>query len=278
MTETPFFFANGSAELFGVWHQPDVDSGRTAFVFCHPFGEEKLWAHRVFVTFARSLAADGHPVLRFDYMGNGDSSGRFGESSLTSAVADVHAAIAEVRRRLGPRRVSLLGLRLGATIASLAAESVVDLERLVLWAPIVDGARYMQELLRINLSTQLAVYKEVRRDREQLVEAMRAGELVNIDGYDTAFPMYDQVSAVKLAAVPKTCASPCLVVQVDRQTGRAMPELEQLVQTYPAGQLALVQEEPFWKEIQRFYDRAPALFEETRRWLSERPDAAGVTA
>ena len=46
-----------------------------AFVFCHPLTEEKLWTHRVFVTFARELAAAGHTVLRFDYRGNGDSDG-----------------------------------------------------------------------------------------------------------------------------------------------------------------------------------------------------------
>ena len=29
------------------------------FVFCHPLAEEKLWAHRVFVAYARQLAASG---------------------------------------------------------------------------------------------------------------------------------------------------------------------------------------------------------------------------
>jgi exosortase A-associated hydrolase 2 len=269
MTEVPFFFPGGQHRLFGVLHQPASGTSRSAFVFCHPFGEEKLWAHRVYVTFARALASAGYPVLRFDYMGNGDSEGTFSLFSLETAKADVHAAITEVRRRTGERPVSLLGLRLGATIASLVGEESDGLERAVLWAPIVDGARYMQELLRINVSTQMTTYKEVRRDREALVAAMRAGETVNVDGYETALPLYEQVSAIKLAAAPKRCAAHCLVVDIDRQPRPPAPDLAQLAASYRAGEYAFVQEEPFWKEIARFYDEAPALFVETRRWLGD---------
>jgi exosortase A-associated hydrolase 2 len=264
--------------LFGVLHQPPAQSSRSAFVFCHPFGEEKLWAHRVHVSFARALAAEGHPVLRFDYMGNGDSGGTFGGSSLRTAMADVLAAIDEVRRRTGVRPVSLLGLRFGATVASLVAEELTGLERLVLWAPVVDGARYMQELLRINLTTQMAVYREVRRDREALVAAMRAGETVNVDGYEMSWPMYEQVSAVKLVADAKRCQAPCLVAQIDRQPARPAADLEQLASGYRAATIIVAQEEPFWKEIARFYDEAPALFAETRRWLGDPQPTSSVGA
>ena len=87
--------------------------------------------------------------------------------------------------------MGLLGLRLGATLAATAAESRPDVDRLVLWAPIVDGARYAQDLLRINITTQLAVYREVREDRAALVEAMRAGQTANVDGYEVGIAMYE---------------------------------------------------------------------------------------
>ena len=122
-----------------------------------------------------------------------------------------------IRRETGARQVNLLGLRLGATIASLVAEEITDVHQLVLWSPIIDGARYMQELLRINLTTQMAIYKEVLRDREALVDAMRQGETVNVDGYEMALPMYSEVSAVKLAAFPKRHQGPA---SSPRSTGR----------------------------------------------------------
>jgi len=59
----------------------------------HPFAEEKLWSHRVFVSFARALAERGYPVLRFDYMGAGDSSGTTPETSLQTHLDDLRAAV-----------------------------------------------------------------------------------------------------------------------------------------------------------------------------------------
>ena len=267
MTETPFFFPNGSYNLFGVYHEPPGPSSKSAFVFCHPWGEEKLWAHRVFVSFARALAADGHPVLRFDFMGNGDSDGEFADSTLETALSDVRSAIAEVRRRSGRATVSLLGLRLGASVAALIADETPDAAHLILWAPIVDGSRYMQELLRINLTTQMASYKEIRQDRAALVAQMQQGQTVNIDGYELAHQQFTEVSAIKLAG-PHAFAGPCLIAQVDRMpAAKLLPEVEQLAAGYGRATLVSVQEEPFWKEILRYYGQAPALAASTTEWL-----------
>lgn len=275
MTETPMFFGDDSA-LFGVYHQPDQPSA-TPFVFCHPFAEEKLWAHRVFVSYARALAEAGHPVLRFDHRGNGDSAGEFSASSLASARADVRAAITEVRHLTGAPAVDLLGLRLGATIASLVADESQDVERLVLWAPIVDGAAYMQEILRVNVTTQMAVYKEIRQDRENLVAAMREGQTVNVDGYELAYPLYSEISQVRLGAQPARHHGPTLIVRIDRQLQRPAVDLEKLASAYPQGTLTAVVEEPFWKEIQRSYQTAPKLFDATAAWLSIAATTASAT-
>ncbi len=270
MTETPFFFPSGTASLFGVLHQPAEGGALAPVVMCHPFGEEKLWAHRVYVSMARQLATRGRAVLRFDCMGIGDSSGRFDESSLSTMLTDVDAAVRELRQRTRQTSVALIGLRLGATVAALAAERRDDIDRLVLWAPIVDGARYMQDLLRINLTTQMAVYKEIRQDREALVAAMREGHTANIEGYEMALRMYDEVTGVKLADEPKRTSAPCLVVHVDRQPGRPVLELTRLAESYGNGTLVFAQEEPFWKEIAKFYGDAPVLAEQTLSWLDTR--------
>ena len=267
MNETPLFFAGPAYRLFGVLHLPEGEP-RGAFVFCHPFAEEKLWAHRVFVSFARQLAAAGFAALRFDYMGNGDSEGRFEHSSLSTARADVRSAIEHLRGVTGVRHVSLLGLRLGGTIASLVAEESDAVDRLVMWAPIVDGNRYVQDLLRINLTTQMAVYKEIRYDRDALVDQLRSGAMVNVDGYELSRTLYEQLAEVKLSTGTKRFSGPCLITQVDRQPGRSSAELVQLSGAYPGSALASVQEEPFWKEIGPWYSNAPALSAATLEWLT----------
>lgn len=269
MNETPFFFEAAAAgqRLFGVLHAPTGPASGRTFVFCHPLTEEKLWTHRVFTSFARSLAAAGHSVLRYDARGNGDSDGEFSDVSLTTLRADARSAIVEAVRRTGVQRVTLLGLRAGAVVASLAAEDVPDLvERLILWAPLTDGGRYMQELLRINLSGQMAAHKDILFDREALVAQMQQGQTVNIEGYEMAWPLYDEMSAIK-PGMPRHFDGPCLVVQVERRS-RPDAELQQVADAYGGrAVLASAEEEPFWKEIARFYEQAPNLFRVTREWL-----------
>ncbi|MEM4246871.1 MAG: thymidine phosphorylase, partial [Candidatus Woesearchaeota archaeon] len=90
------------------------------------------------------------------------------------------------------------------------------------------GAKYMQELLRINLTTQSAVYKEIRYNRETLVRMMREGSTVNIDGYELAYPCYEQVSAINLKEGPKRFAGRCLIVQIGKEGQPIQPDLKAL--------------------------------------------------
>ena len=268
LDEVPLFFPNGDRALFGVLHRPSAGADtRPAFVFCHPLGEEKLWTHRVFVSYARQLAAAGYPVLRFDLTGNGDSEGSFSDLSMATLCADLRCAIQEVRRLTGVTAVSLLGLRLGANVAMTVAEDATDLRHLILWSPITDGERYLQELLRINLMTQMATYKEIRQERPALVAEMEQGRTVNVDGYEMAWPLYSSVCPIKPELQHHVFGGPCLIVQIDRQA-RSAAELQRLAESYPAATMKFAQEEAFWKEIARFYQHAPNLFDVTTEWLA----------
>jgi uncharacterized protein len=268
--ETPLFFSGRHSQLFGVFHDANRQANALPFVFCHPFGEEKLWAHRVAVTFARALAARGHHVLRFDYMGNGDSDGEFSASSVETALADIASAVDYVKTRTGHDRVALLGTRLGATFASLVAEQRQDVSALLLWAPIVDCNRYMRDLLRINLTTQMAVYREIRADRDQMVAALRAGHTINIDGYEISLPMFEQLSALHLGTRSQPLRARTLIVQCDRVAGAPLSaELERLKGRATDATLLQVAEDPFWTEIDRVYDSAPNLFPATLGWLEQ---------
>lgn len=269
--ETPVFFENGGYRLFGVVHQPVGTPSGAAWVFCHPFAEEKLWAQRVYVSFARTLAARGAWVMRFDAMGNGDSEGQFSAASVDTMLSDIDCAIRYLEGVSGISvRIGLLGLRFGATLAALAAERSPKVGALVLWEPIVDGAKYMQEMLRINLTTQSAVYKEIRHNREALVRMMRDGATVNIDGYELAYPCYEQATAVNLKEGRKRFAGPCLIVQIGKDGQPVHPDLMELQGTYPAGDLQSAVEEPFWKEIKRWYRAAPNLSDTTLAWMAAR--------
>jgi hypothetical protein len=112
----------------------------------------------------------------------------------------------------------------------------------------------------------MTVYKEIRQDREALVAAMQRGTTANVDGYEMGLRLYSDVSNVTLGREPTRHQGPCLIVQIDRQP-RPSPELQQLASRHARAALAFAQEEPFWKEIASFYDRAPSLFAVTDEWL-----------
>lgn len=273
LSETPFFFPNGPYRLFGVLHRPaaSIAKGR-GFVFCYPCFEEKLWTYRVFVSLARELTARGYHVLRFDYMGHGDSDGEFEQSTISSRLSDLSCAVAVLRQEIGSdARVGLLGLRLGALLAAVHAERDPKIDSLILWEPLTDGAPYMQEVLLSNLATQSAVYQQIRFTREDLVAQMRAGNTVNIEGYEMSHALYEETSQLTITGA-REFSGPCLVVQIGRSNQKPKKNLETLRSAYSRADFTMTVEEPFWKEIKTFYPRAENLFEVTCKWLQEQVD------
>ncbi len=143
-----FHFGPGDA-LFGSY-VPSASSAQPArvVVLCYPFGQEYMRAHRAFRQIAVLLARKGVPVFRFDYAGTGDSAGMGSDAKLGRWIDDARHAITEARRRSGATQVKLAGLRLGGTIAALAAEGRDDVEQLVLWDPVVRGRAFLEDLAR----------------------------------------------------------------------------------------------------------------------------------
>ena len=281
MNESPFFFPVKDRRLFGMLHLPETARAcNRAFVMIHPFGEEKLWSHRVFVSTARELAQRGYAVLRFDQTGAGDSSGDTVDTSLDIHLEDLAAAVRELQSRC-PRveRIGLMGLRLGAAYAALMCEraagdasfAAVANAPLVLWEPVTDGEAYFLELLRSNMATQMAVYGEVRENREALVIRIRQGEPVNVDGYDIGKALLDSAGRKDLlAAGPQRHAGRVLVLQIAGSAqAKSREDLEALSRQYANGTFARAIEHPFWREIKPFYGRAPELQRLTLEWLEK---------
>lgn len=269
VAETPFFFRSGQGRLFGTLHRPQPGCDRaTGVVLCAPTFEEKLWTHRVFVTVARALATEGYPVLRFDHMGHGDSDGDFDQCSVGSHLDDIAAAVQTLKQEADCGAIALLGLRLGATFALLHAERDPSIGGLMLWDPVTDGAAYMQEVLMINLATQLSEYREIRETREDLVGALRQGRTVNIEGYELSPRFFDEASAIQLAG-PRTYQGPSLIVQIGKAAQRPRPNLETLAAALPRADLRQVTEDAFWKEIRPFYSRCASLTELATAWMAD---------
>lgn len=115
-------------------------------VLCPPVGHEYFRCYRAFRIIAEQLVKCGFTAMCFDYRGTGDSEGDACKVRLADWLEDIETAIATAQRITGITSVALVGLRLGATMAALVAKSNNDVKTLVLWDPVMDGRRYIEEM------------------------------------------------------------------------------------------------------------------------------------
>jgi pimeloyl-ACP methyl ester carboxylesterase len=143
----PYFFGSADKQLFAVRHRAHAGTVREhGVIVCYPWGHEYVNALRGCRQLSARLAQAGFDVLRVDYSGSGDSAGMGEESEFESWVGDVGAAIDELKAQAGVPTVSLVGIRLGGTLAVLAAARRTDVVGLALWEPVVHGPAYLGEL------------------------------------------------------------------------------------------------------------------------------------
>jgi pimeloyl-ACP methyl ester carboxylesterase len=110
------------------------------------FGEY-IQHHRAFCVLAEALADCGFPCLRYDHFGTGDSASDLMEVRLSDWIGDVTTAARALVASSGVKRITLVGARLGASLALAAAPRIARTTGLVLWEPVWSGRDYLESLL-----------------------------------------------------------------------------------------------------------------------------------
>jgi exosortase A-associated hydrolase 2 len=279
--EKPFFFKNTDYRLFGILHTPDNEKPPLAgiklgMVFCTPFAEEKMIAHRVFVNMARTLSEQGIACMRFDFMGEGDSEGNFEDSTIKTRLSDIAAAMSVLAKETGVEKIGLIGARFGGTLAALAA-CQNKLDSLILISPVVSGKSYMDQCLLSNLSTQMVAYKKIIKDRTKLIADLMEGNPVNIDGYLFGKDLYEEMVGVDLMDGPEITTRKILIIQVTKNEKQPLDHslgkyYEKLKNNSPETEIMKVQEEPFWKDSKIYSPLKRELHKVLVNWISERLD------
>jgi len=216
------YFDSGERKLFGWLHLPGGPlSTDLGLVVCAPFGYEAVCAHRSIRAFAETAAAHGVPALRFDYLGTGDSADiESGVNQLERWTWDVVAAVGELRQRAGVKHVCLLGLRLGATLATLAARHSEAVTSLVLIAPVISGQRYLRELRTRRLAAS---------NGAQQYASSGSGGPMEVSGFTLSAASVAALAEIDLNA-PNTTASPEILL-ID---GSSLPTSAQWSKTLSA--------------------------------------------
>lgn len=228
----PFYFGRGDRPLFGLYTPGRSAAGPARSVLlCYPVGPEYMRAHRAFRQLNNLLNRAGMNVLRFDYACTGDSAGEGGEATLEEWLADIQLAIDELKDNSMADRVDVVGLRWGATLSALACSAREDVERLVLWDPIVTGRTYLDA----HLGTP------------------RPTGTVGIEGFPFSQRLRDEMDAVDLRIdLDRFKAAVALVVAEDRPEYR---ELEQtLAKAAPTFEYEVAPSSGEWAQADPFGD------------------------
>jgi uncharacterized protein len=145
----PFFFGRSQQPLFGIYHPAKGDLRGHGVVLCPPIGQEYMRTHRALRQLALQLNKAGFDTLRFDFSGIGDSAGDNTVASLEGWMADLALAIDELKDTANVKTVSVVGIRIGASVGYLGTRQRKDIDSVVMWDPVVRGADYVAELVAL---------------------------------------------------------------------------------------------------------------------------------
>jgi len=179
---------------YGWLHLPASRNATTGVVLCSPFGYDALCVHRGWRDFANALTVScGIPALRFDYPGAGDSGGNEEDPQrFRTWIDSVKAAAQYLRATTGVTQLIFCGLRLGATLAVLAAEELGDVDSLVLMMPVIAGKRYIREL---SMQHQRWLKSPIGRESAEPCDDERS---VGVFGFQLYADTLEQLATVDL--------------------------------------------------------------------------------
>lgn len=252
-------FRGTHAELRGMLHHP-TGKQRGAVVLCTADGEERAWGHRTYMFLARTLAARGFAVLRFEYTGQGESGGAYEDTTIATRVNDIAAAVNAAMDRTGETTPALVGARLGAACV-LEFTRERPAHPIALIEPVLDTSSYARTLLRVNLTTQMVIHGQVVQTSEQLLETLAAGGYVSANGYLLSHSFIDALERHRAADQFSAFQGRALVV--------ASPALR-----LPASSAEIVRIPfpPFWKEPKGDMTPPKGVIDAVVSWLEQHSD------
>ena len=232
----------------------------------------------------------GYYVLRFNYMGTGDSHGNFEDATVETRVSDIIRAVTVLKEKSMVQQIGLLGMGLGATWAGLAAVKLtagarcfISLDPLILWNPVIDIKKFFDSGFRQSVALQSVLFGEIVFDRKRLIEKLisdgkvehKGYQLSFIDGYPISRNFYMQSINVDLPARIRDYSSSMLVMQIDRSILPFRSELVNLVNLCRNGgkRVDLLRANalmPWWtKNSENWVYKTDQVFDMTENWITK---------
>jgi alpha-beta hydrolase superfamily lysophospholipase len=141
-----FWFGDERRPLFGWLHVPSGDI-RGGVLLSPTLGLEEVSARYAYRRLADQLADAGFVTMRFDYDGTGDSVGWQDDPGRVAAWLEGIGTALTVLQGMQLGRISLIGMRMGATLACQylgSGADTVHVDDLVLWDPCESGRSFLR--------------------------------------------------------------------------------------------------------------------------------------
>lgn len=161
-------------------------------VICNAVGHEHTRSFRNLQQLAIRLAQLGFDVLRFDFACSGNSQGSESAASLDQWRNDIASVVDSIRVRqeslltVAPRKISLVGIRLGAAL--MAQTPIEGIEHAIYWDPVLDGAGHIEE--------QRALHKHELRSLTRYLN-IRSGHDEQFIGYHYSNALQTSIAAIR---------------------------------------------------------------------------------
>jgi pimeloyl-ACP methyl ester carboxylesterase len=219
------FFGPHQELLAGTTYLPS-SSTRSGVLICAPICSDYITNYRREVLLARTLAAHGIAVQRFDYRGTGNSDSEQALMSFQTMCEDAQAAADHLCTTAGLSQVSFIGTRIGgivaATIASQRSEAV-----LVLIEPTLDPTLFFREGFRVQMLHHLSQGSGGSGGDILLAELELSGTM-DILGYSVSKRLYDSLRVLDLKSQLPRDGRPLLLLQLGDRT-RIRPDYQSLI-------------------------------------------------
>ena len=135
MRDAVWIESRGKKMLGIVEYDTAEKKGENLVVLIHGFVGTKIEPHRMYKKISDKLCKLGYTVLRFDFVGSGDSDGDYKDMTINGEIEDGKNAIKFCKEEYNFKKLYILGFSMGGCIASILA-SVTNSDGLVLWSPV----------------------------------------------------------------------------------------------------------------------------------------------
>jgi len=224
MIKKIFFNNSKGNKLCGILSNPASNNSTPIIILCHGLISSKDGSTNT--QLETMLNKHTISTFRFDFMGRGESEGRFEETTISEAVDSILKAI-EVLKNLGYSRIGLVGNSFGGSASIMAASKTKDLFLLVLRSPIPN---YKERDTLQKSSKQLHDWKE-----KGIISYGNSEYKIKY----TFFEDFDHNNGYKVA---KQVSIPTLIVHGDKDESAPIEQSKKISKLFPNCKLKIIRD------------------------------------